>query len=671
MSSTVKITEKQIAIALPNGVEIDLAVTAGEYNGIAAARLDGTPFLVPGRGGKPYFVTPDGVAYHSLRFRNVLERGAQVIVEIDAVGFQAPIKQDLDMFLFPTISGASGEVTDTLEVILEPLTQDLNDETYRGFSLSYAFRSASRAIHWMFESIAIAPAGILDHASLMTQHLTSNICRLEEELTRDSVYANEENYDATCIQAPCRGGGSQLYDLVQGSGLAVVTYFAAPGALKAVVTTKPGEDFVTVSDFHYQELSSEFITQPRIVLAAKAAAPDSRAQRINRWTAWYDYTTTLWQKALGISHSETLPVIAFDGTGGGGVDPGCTYPELLTVWAERMGWLQDNGIRGIILHTPEWLSAANQRTRVLGGNNCTPSRYLLSDHLGGDEGMRKFCEVAHAHGVKVYVWISGHLWIEALAWRQHPEWVVRNVGNLIWDGHYHCIHAMSFVHGAREWMAADLKHLRDAAGVDGVWFDSFTNISLQAINYQSPKREPNAPAVLAFLGDLSKMGYEIMVECMSQLGVSSWGNLAPGKLQGQEELLYNSSLRTYLEDWLKNPTAYSPGYYFRTLAARSPIGMWIKEFMGHPAEFPLPVPEWVAPLNRAYAKVEAHMRFREVLEDGAGVLWRDAQRHSSAMFAFQDGTFTFETSVVDLMTGKKLPAGPAQVENGHIYAFQE
>ena len=366
-----------------------------------------------------------------------------------------------------------------------------------------------------------------------------------------------------------------------------------------------------------------------------------------------------------------MPTIAFDGTGAGGVDPGCTYPELLTVWAERMDWLREHGIRGIILHTPEWLSAANQRTRTLGGNNCTPSRYRLSDHLGGDEGMRQFCDTAHAHGMKVYVWISGHLWIEALAWKQHPEWIVRNHGNLIWDGHYHCIHAMSFVHGAREWVAADLQHLRTATGVDGVWFDSFTNLSLQAINYQSPGREPNAPGVVGFLGDLSQMGYEIMVECMSQLGVSSWGNLAPEKLQGQEELLYNTNLRTYLEDWVKHPAAYSPGYYFRTLAARSPLGLWIKEFMGHPAAFPLPVPEWLAPLNRAYAQVEERMRFREVLEEGAGVLWHDGQRAPAALFAFRDGQFAFEREALDLMTGECIASGLAPVSNGHIYAYKK
>ncbi len=544
MSTKIEATEKCLVVSLENGVDIDFALSAGEYNGLAAARLDGTTFLVAGRGSKPYFTTPEGVIYHTFFFRGTRRQGGQIIIETEAVGVCPPVQQNMDMFLFPCVSGSSGSARDALEIILESRELVLNDEAYRGFSLSYKFGSASRSIHCLLESVAIAPGGILDQASLMEQHMTSNLCRLEEEVTRDSSYSNEENYGSTCIQAPCRGGGSQLYDLVQGSGVAAVTFFEAPGALKKVVTTQPGEDYVTVADFHFQTLSKEFTTQPRMVLATLARAPDSRARRLNRWTAWYDYTTALWQKALGLRRTETVPVVAFDGTGGAGVDPGCTYPELLTVWAERMGWLRGQGIRGIILHTPEWLSAANQPTLVFGGNNCTPFRYQLSDHLGGDEGLRKFCDVAHANGVKVYVWISGHLSIEAPVWKEQPEWIVRNQGQLIWDGHYHTIHAMSFIHGAREWLAADLRHVREATGVDGVWFDSFTNLALQAINYQSPGREPNALGVMGFLGDLSGMGYEIMIECMSQLGVSSWGNLAPDALQGQEELLYISSLRT-------------------------------------------------------------------------------------------------------------------------------
>jgi hypothetical protein len=653
-------------LTLTNGITIDLAIQDGDYHGIAAARLDGTAFLVAGRGSNPYFITPEGIAYQRFRLCDIHEESAGVRLDLEAIGIAAPVQGDTDMFLFPRLAGASGEVRDRLEIRLEPRTQELNGEVYRGFSVAYTFQSDARKIHWLLESVAIAPGGILDGASLMAQHLTSNLCRLEETVTRESAYSNEESYGSTCIQAPCRGGGSQLYDLVQGSGVAVITYFAKPDTLKAVLTTEPGEEFVTVADFHYGTLTGDFTTQARVVLATATPVTESRAGRINRWTAWYDFTSGLWQGALGFRKTETLPIIALDGTGAGGIDPGCTYPELLTDWAGRMDWLCEQGIRGIILHTPEWISSANQSPVIFGGNNCCPYRYRLSDHLGGDEGLRAFCDAAHAHGLKVYVWISGHLSTEAPIWKEHPEWMVRNQGELLWDGHYRVIHSLSFVHGAREWLANDLRHVREATGVDGVWFDSFTNLALQAINFQSPGREPNAPGVLGFLGDLHAMGYELMIECLSQLGVSSWGNLKPAALQGQEELLYNTCLRTYLHDWLKDP-AYTAGYYFRTLAARAPLGLWVEEYMGKPAPFPLPVPAWYAPLNRAYAQVEARMCVREVLDDGVGVLWRDMHGVPSALFAFCDGHFAFDDDAVDLLTGEPIVGGETRVVAGHIY----
>ncbi|HEY3330997.1 MAG TPA: hypothetical protein VGK19_13300 [Capsulimonadaceae bacterium] len=656
-------------ISLANGVEIDLNTTGGGYHGIASARLGGVPFLVAGRGSKPYFATPDGVVYHSFRTLAVRDSAFGATVHLAAIGTCAPVKQDVDVFLFPQLSAMRGEVEDELDVAIEPRSITLNGETYHGFSIGYAFRSTERSIHWLLESVGIAPGGSLDGSSVMAQHMTSNICRLEEPLTIDTRYTTEENYGTPCIQAPCRGGGSQIFDIVHGDGMAVVTGFEKPDTLKSAVVKEPGEAFVTSTDFHYAALANEFTAQPRIVVATFTKPGESRARRVNRWTAWHDHTSKLWQSALGIRHTESLPVIAFDGTGGGGVDPGTTYPELLTDWAGRMAWLNEQGVRGVILHTPEWQSAGTEPTVIFGGNNCSPMRYRLSSLLGGDEGLKAFCDTAHEHDIKVYLWISGHVHIEAPIWKEHPEWAARYDGGALWDGNYKTIHALSFIHGGREWLAADLLHTRRATGADGVWFDSFTNLALQAINYQSPGREPNAPGVFGFLGDLSAMGYEIMIECMSQFGVSSWGNLKPEALHGQEELLYNTSLRTYLDDWLSDP-AYTADYYFRALAAKGPLGMWIREYRGKPAPFPLTLPEWYTPLTNAYLQVAPRMHTRELLEDDAGVLWRDETGAPSALFVMTDGNYTFDAPATDVTTGAALPAGPANVAAQHIYRIE-
>ena len=663
-----KASTETIPIDLGNGVTLELKLRHGRYAGIAAARLDGDSFLVNGRGTVPYCATPDGIVYTDFAFRELRKRDGATVVSFAALGRVQPVTQDPDMFLFPKLSGnlLEQDAEDTLEIILEPREAVVDGEAYRGFAIAYEFRSEKRRIHWLLESVAIAPKGELRDATVISQHLTNNLCRLEETVTRDSLYNTEENYDITCIQAPCRGGGSQIFEIVQDGELAVVTFFAKPGALKAVIQSLPGEEFVTVADFHYGTLASTFTTQPRIVLAAHTGSAASREARVNRWTAWFDYTGALWRKELGIRPTPALPILAMDGTGGGGVDPGFTYPDLLLAWEQRLAWVKEQGFGAIILHTPEWVSAANRRTAVMGGNNCCPFEYKLSDHLGGEAGMKRFCDAAHRHGIQVYVWISGHLAAESPVWRRHPEWAVRNVGNLVWDGHYHVIHALSFTHSAaRAWLLADLLHLRTTTGVDGVWYDSFTNLSLQAINYQSTGREPNAPAVLEFLGELSRAGFDLQFECLSQLGVSSWGNLKPAKITGQEELLYNTGLRTYLDDWLVQPE-YTRDYYFRCLAARAPLNVWIKEYMGRPTPFPLRLPDWYAPLTRAYNQVAPDMHRRRLLPDGAGALWYDVQKRPAAFFAFRDGPAPVTGPMRDLLADQ--PA-TGTVEAGHIYAI--
>lgn len=634
MTTTIQTTD------LGNGVAVDLAFDGDRYLGIAGARRDGRTFLVAGRGALPWCRTPDGITYDEFRLiRRVQRDGAQVL-SFTALGRCAPIAADPDMFSLPVITRhcAGTVVEDRLELRLAPAADCVNDEDWRGFTVSYRWSSNERRIHWLYESVAIAPDGDAVGARVMAQNMTRFLCPLESVLAEGTVWSTQEHYDRSCIEAPCRGAGSQLFDLVQGEGLAVVTWFAAPpltnDAIRGNLQKQAGERFVTASDLHYGELGGDFASAERTVLAAPRAHA-TREDAIDRWSAWRQRSGAAWRTAIGLGEPLSVPMLTFEGTGAGGIDPGQAYPELLTTWAQRLDWVAAQGFQMVNLHTPEWVSAANRRTAVFGGNNCCPFSFTLSDQLGGEAGLKAFCDACHARGLHVMIWICGHLHREAPIWREHPEWRARSADGRLWDGHYGVIHSLDLAQeGARRWMADDLIRLRRATGVDAVWCDSFAGLFMGAVNHGSPTRAPAAAGTLLLLRELAAAGYQVCIEGLSQLGVSSWGNLRPASIVGQQELLLDTSFRYFVKDWRNDP-AINRDTYHRSLAARAPFAVWGEEFLGHAEPFPWPLPEWHAPLTNAYNRVSARLHRRRLLPEGA--LWYDADGRPAAWFAWSPG----------------------------------
>ena len=657
------------SISFSNGVTLQLSIQDGFYLGIGEARMDGEIFLVAGRGNRPYCVTPDGIAYTQFKVLDRVSDREGISVECEAIGYAAPLQLRADMFGFPQLSPLNGTFTDKLRIRFLPRTSVIGAETYRGFEVTYNWESPERQIHWFNESVTLAPGGYAEGARMLAQPMTAKSCPLDQILHLDTFFSTAETYDTVCIQSPARGGGSSIFDLVCGARLAAVSFFESAishgKALKGTCQKLTGEDFVTVSDLHYGKLASNFSTAPRVVLATRFEKTTREAD-INRWTAMFDHTSQLWCEELGIKKAKSMPTLGIEGTGIGGVDPGTTYPEMLIDWAKRIDWVVEQGFQAILLHTPEWIGAANRKTYVFGGNNCSPWQFRLSDFLGGDEGLRVFCDACHARGIKVFFWIAGHLQREAPVWKKHPDWVVRDQCLSVWDAHYGSIHALSFVHGGAEWLLGDLKATREATGVDGIWFDSFANLTIGPVNYQSPGVEPNAPAVLRFLGDLSAAGFEIMIEGISQLGISSWGNIRIPEITGCEELMLNTGLRYYIDREWPN---VDRDLYFRMLAARAPLGAWLAEYLGRPAPFPPALPDWYAPLTCAFNQVASRMENRRLIKGGA--LWTDADGRPSAFFAFEDlkGIEGFQGSATlnDLITHEKQDADKPDLRKGRIY----
>jgi len=99
------------------------------------------------------------------------------------------------------------------------------------------------------------------------------------------------------------------------------------------------------------------------------------------------------------------------------------------------------------------------------------------------------------------------------------------------------------------------------------------------------------------------------------------------------------------------------------------VGAWLAEFLGRPAPFPPALPDWFAPLNRAFKEVAPRMESRRLVKGGA--LWLDSQGEPSAFFAFEDFTaipgLKSSASLTDLLTNETQNAGELDLRRGRIY----
>lgn len=664
--------DTSLIIELGSNVQVTLDFADDRYLGIASVSCAGRVFLSAGRGSLPWCRTPDGITYDEFHLVEHQDNADEHRLVFAAIGRPAPVAADTDMFGFPlTTSNQYGmRVQDTLEMTLQAATEAVGGEQWHGFTVAYTWRSSKRRIHWLTESVALAPDGEILGSRLLAQNMTQHYCPLETVIEEDTAWSTQEYYDRTCIDTPCRGGGAQIFDLVQGETQAVVSFFRdAPlraNSIRGKLDRLPGEGFATSTDLHYAALTHEFRTSPRTVLACPRRN-SSREEAIDRWSAWHEFTAELWCRQIGITRSRSKPMLTFEGTGVGGIDPGVTYPELLTTWIERLDWVAAQGFKIINLHTPEYIGAANQPTVISGGNNCCPFSFELSDHLGGEAGLKAFCDACHERGIEVMVWICGHLHREAPIWKEHPEWIARTADGRIWDGHYGIIHSLDLAQeAARRWMTDQLIHLRQATGIDAVWCDSFAGLFLGVVNHASADRAPAHAGVFKMFGELAEAGLSITLEGMSQLGVSSWGNLPPDSIVGKQELLVNTSFRYFVQrDWLDNPSLTRDAY-LRSLAARAPFAVWCDEYLGRPEPFPLRLPDWHAPLTRAFNQVEPLLHRRQLLPHGA--LWFDANDQPSAFFAFADGDAPVDATFTDLVSGEERRES---LQAGRIYKIND
>ncbi len=177
--------DTSLIIELGSNVQVTLDFADDRYLGIVSASCAGRVFLSAGRGSLPWCRTPDGITYDEFHLVEHQGNADEHRLVFSAIGRPAPVSADTDIFGFPlTTSNQYGtRVQDTLEMTLQAATEAVGGEQWHGFTVAYTWRSAERRIHWLTESVALAPDGEILGSRLLAQNMTQHYCPINQDAT--------------------------------------------------------------------------------------------------------------------------------------------------------------------------------------------------------------------------------------------------------------------------------------------------------------------------------------------------------------------------------------------------------------------------------------------------------------------------------------------------------
>ncbi len=303
------------------------------------------------------------------------------------------------------------------------------------------------------------------------------------------------------------------------------------------------------------------------------------------------------------------------------------------------------------------------------GSICAPWRIRVAPGLGGEAGLRELCKVAHAHGIKIIIWMTpAHYSNSSPILRAHPDWIAwRADGTPVTFG-YRDITGVSLRAQAFDYAVGRYRHIRAATGLDGFWMDSYCTFGLLT-DFSRGHPLPQLDRTLALQRRLLEAGYtRLQIEACGPTGLPSGGHGGPEglrELAERPEALYRFVCPTVRK------LDYDVAIYFRCLANKC-----CPRFL--PGELAIAVeegryrPDWpkLAAINTAYMKALPHMKRRRLLE-GRGVLWTDGRGHQ-VIWAYQAFSWQLppQTRAADLVTGQTTTAPTLQLKPLHVYHIQ-
>ncbi|MCX5661625.1 MAG: hypothetical protein NTW19_18260 [Planctomycetota bacterium] len=673
-----------LRLSLPRGVSITVALEGDLVRGVRDVAASGVPLRNPRSLWRPVFFTAKGVQYTRLVLRETrtLDDGGVALV-LDAVGAPVAIHEEHDEYLCDLFDLRMGDdpIVDRLEWEFRPCLRTFGGVTFAGFSYQYRFAAApgsSRELYRLFDhatwEVGGAAAGnrlILQGqcnppvADLTLDHYFTTACNYYGAEMRGAMDPNAR----VSFQRLPRIGTIQPFDFLAHERGTLLGVFEPTEEILTLVQKNVGENCLHVLDEHRRPLGATFETRPKLMLFALAgercggcaAGRVSPEPTKNLWWSVYEAVQDAARARFGIERSPVQPRIWIPQIGEDTATiQGRQMPRerflydladnLVPVWA-------DMGVKEICTHSM-WVSdytldrfKTKQDTHLHGGltvgSICNMRELKIDPLWGGPEALAYFTKACHAHGMQVQVWWATHMSRRADVYKENPSWMM--LGR---DGHANgggfgrqSIITMNLnAPGCLDWVVSRFQELREKTGIDGIFHDSYGNMTFLPMNFNDPLRRGQQEAYEKLVVRLQKIGVKTFtVEGIGPFGVGHFGmNLLPPDFKmygkgyqyaldwwlGHEDMIYGLNMGIGSKIWPEqnHPEQFS----FRAMASGGRFAFTqyeggIEKWTG-----------WLREQNRLHARISPIRGRRELLEEGRGVVWHtDAGRLLFAYAGFE------------------------------------
>ena len=663
-----------LVLAWPQGVSIALRMEGDSILGVGEVHVGGQSLRKPSRLWRPQIATPEGVHYVRFDLKSVsVSPGGTVTIETAATGLPVGVREEQDEYLMDLIdlSLSDKPVVDRFDWVFAPDACQIGGRSFMGFSYRYRFHSGQgRRLCRLFDLATWEIGGHVRGNELLFQGEVNPPATL---LAQKTFFTTACNYyqselqglsavtQRVSIQRLPRIGTIQSFDFLAHRAGALLGLFEPLDEVFSLVQKNAGEDVLHILDEYRRPLAAAFETPRKRMLFHAATASWTREDRRNLWRDVFDSVHKAARRRARIRRSPVLPRVwipqccrdAF--TLDGAVHPRerCLY-ELAD---RRVAAWADMGAREICLHSI-WKSDYTEDRRVCKdhggmhgaltvGSICNVRIHEVAPLWGGEDALAYFVGKAHAAGLQVQLWWATHVCARSPILREHPEFAMTARDGLPNGGGFGHTGPVTLDLNNPEcfdWMFGNLKRLHDRTGFDGLFHDSYGNMTFLPVNYADDRRRGQQEAFVRLIRKLQGIGIRnLAIEGIGPFGTGHFGmNLLPSEgvsafqnaldwWLGQEDMLYGLNMGISQSVW-KQPTPDARAFAFRCMAAGGRFGF--TQYDGDGVEI---WTGWLRDLNRAHARIAPIEGQRDYLPQDRGVIWRKGR--SRWLFAFRSFEF--------------------------------